>query len=85
MSDPRVEVPVVAHELVRALTGHPIVVRTLAGENVLLRLATPDEVQQFEREARATLAETGVQVDAPLMSRKRAADLCRPLTLPGGP
>lgn len=83
MTEPRVEIPVVLHELVRTMSGHPIVVRTLTGEDILLRLATPDEVQRFEREARAALAATGVRVDAPLMTRERAEDLCRPLQAAG--
>jgi hypothetical protein len=75
------EVPVVVHELLSALGGRPIVVRTLDGRNVLLRLATPDEVEQFQREARAALATKGIDVNLPLMSRAEAEAMCRPITL----
>lgn len=74
-----IEVPVIAHELLRAATGNPIRVRTLDGGDALLRLATPDEIQQFEREARAKLAEQGIVVDAPPMSDERARELTVPL------
>lgn len=75
------EVPVIVHELMRAATGNPITVRTLDGDDVVLRLATADELLRFEQEARASLAERGIVVDHPSMSRDRAEELCAPLSL----
>lgn len=75
------EIPVIVHELLRAATGNPITVRTLDGQDLLLRLATPDELLRFERESRDEIAALGVPFDGPGMSRERAEELCAPLDL----
>jgi hypothetical protein len=77
------EVPVIVHELMRAATGNPITVRTLDGGDVILRLATVDELLRFDQEARASLVEKGIDLDHPRMSRDRAEELCAPLNLDG--
>lgn len=76
-----IEVPVIVHELMRAATGNPITVRSLDGQDVVLRLATVDETLRFEREARAAVAALGVDISHPGMSRERAEELCAPLNL----
>lgn len=77
-----IEIPVIAHELLRAATGHPIRVRTLDGDEALLRLATPDELQQFEREARVKVeAMLGEPLTHEPMTRQRAEELAAPLAL----
>lgn len=73
------EIPVIPHELMRAALGHPVTVRSLDGEQFLLRLPTAEEVQRFQQESFAVLAEQGVEVDLPPISRERAQDLCAPL------
>jgi hypothetical protein len=76
------EIPVVVHELMRVATGNRITVRTLTGEDVTLRLATPDEVLRFQREAREHVAALiGEPVAAPPMTRQQAQELCAPLDL----
>lgn len=78
-----IEVPVVVHELLRAATGHPIVVRTLDGQQVRLRLPTPAEALRLNEEARATVAAMiGRPVSGPAMTQEQAEQLCRPLRWP---
>lgn len=80
----REDMPVVAcasYEFFSALTGDPIVVRLLDGREVLLRLATVDEVLTFQTEAIEALS---FDIRPELMSRERAADLVRPLLPRGG-
>jgi hypothetical protein len=69
-------VAVIAHELLRAATGNPIIVTTVDGDRVLLRLQTTDEVLAAQAAARETIPEF---CRPPLMSRARAADLAAPL------
>lgn len=66
------------HELIRAATGHPIVVSTAEGEEVLLRLATVDEFIDINRQALDTLPE-GFR-PAPV-TREKAEELVRPMEL----
>lgn len=69
-------VAVIAHELLRAATGNPIIVSTVDGGRVLLRLMTADEVLAAQAAAVETLP---ADIRPPLMSRARAADLAAPL------
>jgi hypothetical protein len=73
-------VPAVVHELMTAASGNPIIVRTLAGDEVLLRLPTVGELMQFNRDALASLPEA---IRPEPMSRARAEELSAPLQLPG--
>lgn len=79
----QIEVPVIVHELMTAATGNPITVRTISGDDVLLRLATADELLRFNRESRERVETLiGEPVSAPPLSRTRAEELCTPLVLP---
>lgn len=60
-------------ELVRVAQGHPLIVGTLDGEEVLLRLPTPDEVMNFHIAACATV---GVE---PSLTRCQAEGIVRPM------
>lgn len=76
------EIPVIVHELIRVAIGNPITVRTLDGENMLLRLATPDELLRFNREARAAMEQLlGEPMPGPPLPRELAETLCTPLDL----
>jgi hypothetical protein len=75
----RDNLPIVAvptFDLLRTASGHPMIVATLDGREVLLRLMTPDEALAAQRAAIATLPE---EIRPPLMSRRRAEDLVRPI------
>ena len=72
-------VAVLTPELVNVAQGHPMIVRTLDGTEVLLRLMTPVEVQAAERDARDSLTALGIPYNTELMSEERAAELVRPL------
>lgn len=78
------ERPVVAataHELLRAATGHPIVVSVLDGSEVLLRLPTAGEFRRLVNEARTGLASHGLELpDPPTDGQIEAA--VRPLEIP---
>ncbi len=69
-------VAVASYELASALTGDPIMVSTLDGVQVLLRLLTVDEALAQHAAAVEALP-PGVR--PPLMSRARAAELVAPL------
>lgn len=71
--------PVVAvptFDLMRAASGHPMIVTTLDGSEVLLRLMTADEALEAQRDAVATLP---AEIRPPLMSRSQAEGLVRPI------
>lgn len=78
--------PVVAcltAELFNVMQGHPTVVRTVDGDEVLLRLPTVGEALRFNREARDSLivmmaGQPGWEPPPP-MTRQQAADAVRPL------
>jgi hypothetical protein len=63
-------------DLVNAALGHPMIEKLLDGTEVLLRLATVDEVLEFQRSALETMP-AGHR--PPLMSRQQAAELVVPL------
>lgn len=78
----KTEIPVTARELLCVATGRPITVRTLDGEGVLLRLATPDELLRFNREGRAEMEQLLREpVTTPPMTREMAETLCTPLDM----
>jgi hypothetical protein len=71
--------PVVAvptFDLLRAASGHPLIVTTLDGHEILLRLMTPDEVLAAQR---ASVEKLPAGTRPPLMSRRRAEELVCPL------
>jgi len=71
--------PVVAvptFDLIRTASGHPMIVSTLDGHKVLLRLMTPDEALEAQRAAAAALP---AEIRPPLMSRAQAENLVRPI------
>ena len=73
-------VAVTAFELVRVAANHPMIVRTVDGREVLLRLPTVEELIRFNREALATMPDTAV--GPPPITAEQAARLAAPLRLP---
>jgi hypothetical protein len=73
------EVAITNSELAAALEGRPLVVRTQRGAEVLLRLATPEELIQHQREAIEATRPEFPGEDPPLMSPEQADLLTRPL------
>lgn len=69
-------VAVATYELISAATGHPIVVTTMDGARVLLRLLTPEEAIEQQQAALMTLPE---EFRPPVMTRARAAEIVAPL------
>jgi hypothetical protein len=67
----------ITFDLVNVAQGHPMIVQTVDGTEMLLRLATADEVLEFQRAAIEKLPEYCRR--PPLMSRFRAQDLVTPL------
>lgn len=63
-----------------ALTGDPIIVKTVDGEEMLLRLPTVEEAMRFNREA---VDHTNEMCDfdppLPYMTRAKAEEIVRPL------
>jgi hypothetical protein len=79
----RREVLVTRPEIVQVLDGRTLGVRLLGGEEVNLRLATPDELMRMNREARAELvAALGYEVGQGL-TREQAEQMVEPLDLWG--
>ncbi len=74
-------VNVILHELITAASGHPVVVSTTDGTEVLLRLATVDEFMAVNHRAIAAMTE-GARPEP--VTRERAAELVRPLPPMGG-
>lgn len=71
--------PVVAvptFDLLRTASGHPMIVETLDGNKVLLRLMTADEMIEAQRAAVAALPDG---IHPPLLSREEAENLVRPI------
>jgi hypothetical protein len=73
-------VAVTPFELLQAASGRPIVVGTLDGTEVMLRLATPDELVSSQQRASEKLAAQGIPAPPP-MSRAQAELLVRPLAV----
>lgn len=71
----------ILHELITAASGHPIIVSTTDGTEVLLRLATVDEFIEVNHRAVAEMPEFA-RPDP--VTRERAAELVRPLPPLGG-
>lgn len=80
MSAERIEVVAIAHELLRAASGHPITVSTPDGQEVLLRLPTVEEFKAAVERGQRWHEEHGLSVPPP-PSDERIADLVAPLQL----
>lgn len=76
------QVAVTSHDLFSALTGHPIMVSTLDGVEVCLRLMTADEFMDANRRSIAKLFPDGGG-PAPC-TYADAERVTRPLDTPGG-
>lgn len=85
MEEKSTVVALTVHDLLICLAGHSAFVAALDGEEMLLRLATPDEVQRCQI---AALDKTrhlvpGDDTNYPLMTRERAIELVTPANLFG--
>jgi hypothetical protein len=76
MDKPEIVIAATNFDLARALSGHPMTVRTLDGKPAVVRLATPDELLTFHAEACAKIAP-----GAPEMTRAQAEKLTAPLPI----
>jgi DnaJ-class molecular chaperone len=65
-------------EFVRAASGHPITVKDLDGEEVCIRIPTPDEMTELIRVAHEHLANRGVEAP-PFPSPGQIESMVRPL------
>ncbi|MBO4275098.1 hypothetical protein [Microbispora triticiradicis] len=81
-AEPRREVLATPFELLRAASGHPMTLSTTDGEEVVLRIPTPEEYRETVDRAAEWFRENGLPIPDPPSDDVIRAVL-RPL--PGGP
>jgi hypothetical protein len=70
----------IAHDLLRVASGHPMIVSTVGGGEALVRLPSPEELLELSERAGRHLAAKGLP-RGPGMSRVQAEELAQPLAL----
>lgn len=65
-------------DLLRLAGGNPMILSTVDGSEVLVRLMTADELMESHLASLRSMSDAGIPAP-PAMSRDRAVDLTRPL------